>query len=117
MLASRIGDKRSLSLTDIRTIPDLLSEYHVALWRNATARLAAEQIHTAATWEAFTELAEAQAGFIRAMWCGSRECEEAIKAQTNATTRNMPFEDTEDTGACIWCGKKGGSLVYFAKAY
>lgn len=59
--------------------------------------------------------------FARAMWCGSRECEEKLKADTAITTRNMPFNQERISDTCACCGKKldenEGKLIFFAKAY
>ena len=39
------------------------------------------------------ELGEAvQDGFAKAMWCGDRACEDKIKDEFNASSRNMPFD-------------------------
>ena len=58
-------------------------------------------------------------GFAKAMWCGGRECEDAIKEKFNASSRNMPFDQAGarfgDT--CVCCGKKAEKVMYFAKAY
>lgn len=56
-------------------------------------------------------------GFARAMWCGDRACEDAIKEQFNASSRNMPFDQTPVGDHCVCCGKPAKKLIYFAKAY
>ena len=58
-------------------------------------------------------------GFARAMWCGDRACEDAIKEKFNASSRNMPFDqDAYRFGdTCVCCGKKADKVMYFAKAY
>ena len=56
-------------------------------------------------------------GFAKAMWCGDRACEDAIKEQTNASSRNMPFDQTPTGDTCVCCGKHAEKLIYFAKAY
>jgi len=64
------------------------------------------------------ELSKAvETGFAKAMWCGERACEEAIKEQTNASSRNMPFDQTPMDDHCVCCGKHAEKLIYFAKAY
>ena len=64
------------------------------------------------------ELGEAvENGFARAMWCGDRACEDQIKQEYNASSRNMPFDQTPTGDACVCCGKKAKKLIYFAKAY
>ena len=59
-----------------------------------------------------------QNGFVKAMWCGDRACEDRIKEMTGATTRCMPF-DADDIGSdtCVCCGKKAKAMTYFAKSY
>lgn len=56
-------------------------------------------------------------GFAKAMWCGDRACEDQIKADAGATSRNMPFDQTPIGDTCVCCGKKAKKLIYFAKAY
>ena len=51
------------------------------------------------------------------MWCGDRACEDKIKELTNASSRNMPFDQTPIGDTCVCCGKKAHKLIYFAKAY
>ncbi|MFO7810589.1 MAG: proline--tRNA ligase, partial [Candidatus Delongbacteria bacterium] len=56
--------------------------------------------------------------FARSHWCGSLECEEAIKNELKVTVRNIPFsKETEPSGKCIYCGEKSKRRVIFAKAY
>ena len=56
-------------------------------------------------------------GFAKAMWCGDRACEDAIKEKFNASSRNMPFDQTPIEDHCVCCGKPATKLIYFAKAY
>ena len=56
-------------------------------------------------------------GFARAWWCGSEECEEKAKADTQATIRCIPFDTPEAKGACIVCGEQAGDVAIFARAY
>ena len=63
--------------------------------------------------------------FAKAMWCGSRECEDKVKEMTSASTRVMPFDQTPVGTKCVCCGKNllkedgttDGKVIYFAKAY
>lgn len=64
------------------------------------------------------ELAEVvQTGFAKAMWCGDEACENAIKEQFQATSRNMPFDQSPVGEKCVYCGKDAEKVMYFAKAY
>jgi prolyl-tRNA synthetase len=55
--------------------------------------------------------------FVKAMWCGSPECEKAVKERTSASSRVMPFDQTPVSETCVCCGKKADKVIYFAKAY
>lgn len=72
---------------------------------------------TAANFEEFKDAIENKPGFVKAMWCGDRACEDAIKEKTGATSRCMPFEQEEITDTCVCCGKKAKAMVYWGKAY
>ena len=76
-----------------------------------------ENTHTATNWEEFTDILEKKQGFIKGMWCGDHECEIAIKEETGATTRCMPFEQENLGEVCVHCGKPAKKMVYFGKAY
>ncbi len=59
-----------------------------------------------------------QDGFVKAAWCGERACEDAIKEKTGATSRNMPFDQTDrPSDVCICCAKPATKTMFFAKAY
>jgi prolyl-tRNA synthetase len=60
---------------------------------------------------------EGRPGFVIAGWCGSSACEARIKAETQATLRNIPFTTAEPTGTCILCGGPATAEAWFAKAY
>lgn len=53
--------------------------------------------------------------FVRAGWCGCRECEDAIKAETAASARIMTEQNTHEK--CTVCGKPSKHTVIFARAY
>ena len=63
------------------------------------------------------ELAEQENGFIKAMWCGKRECEDVIKEEVGVTSRCMPFDEQNQTGKCVCCGENAEKLVYWGKQY
>ena len=43
--------------------------------------------------------------------------EAQIKAETQATIRNMPIAGTPPAGACVRCGRPAITSAWFAKAY
>ena len=76
-----------------------------------------ENTHIAKNWDEFTDILQKKQGFIKAMWCGDEACENAIKEETGATTRCMPFEQENLSETCVYCGKPAKKMVYFGKAY
>ena len=67
--------------------------------------------------ETFEKNLNENPGFVKAMWCGDRACEDAIKEKTGATSRCMPFEQEHLSDKCICCGKEAKYMVYWGRAY
>ena len=83
------------------------------------ARRTFREEHTTrvATYEEFKAAMEGRPGFVIASWCGSEECEAQIKADTQATLRNIPFGSEAVAGPCVKCGKPSTLQPWFAKSY
>ena len=81
--------------------------------------LAHRDAHTyeAHTTEEFRDIVANKPGFVKAMWCGERACEDEIKEKTGATSRCMPFVQERIAETCVCCGKLAKKLVYWGKAY
>ena len=91
----------------------LLGDISETMYERAKARMDA-RIVRAETLEEL--LAGVEGGnFVRAGWCGCRECEDKVKEFAQATARVLDGENTSDK--CIVCGKKAESTVVFARAY
>lgn len=100
------------TLTD--TVKKLLDDIHESLYNRALAFREAKTVDATT----FEELKNGvNGGFVRSMWCGDRECEDAIKEKTGATTRCMPFEQKHLSDVCVHCGKPAKAMTYFAKSY
>ena len=100
------------TLTD--TVKKLLDDIHESLYNRALAFREAKTVDATT----FEELKNGvNGGFVRAMWCGDRDCEDAIKEKTGATTRCMPFEQKHLSDVCVHCGKPAKAMTYFAKSY
>jgi prolyl-tRNA synthetase len=74
-----------------------------------------ENTFEANTFDGFKELVE-KGGFIKMKWCGEMDCEKAIKEETTATVRVIPFGEGIK-GKCVKCGREAKYLAYFAKSY
>ncbi len=76
-------------------------------------------VHTyeATDMDTFVKTVEEKPGFVKAMWCGSQECEDKIKEITGATSRCMPFKQETLADTCVCCGKPAVKMVYWGRAY
>ena len=108
-------EKTVVSLDNItEAVGEILEKMQADMLAKATAHRDANT-HEAHNWEEFTDILTRKQGFIKAMWCGDRACEEAIKDETGATTRCMPFEQEHLSDVCVHCGKPAKTMVYFGK--
>ncbi|GFR36363.1 proline--tRNA ligase [Thermobrachium celere] len=76
-----------------------------------------EHTYVATNMEEFKDIVENKPGFIKAMWCGDRACEDKIKEETGATSRCIPFEQETLSDKCVCCGKPAKHMVYWGRAY
>jgi prolyl-tRNA synthetase len=97
-------------------VVDLLDEIQQSLYRRAL-QFRDEHTSRAATYDEFKETMEGRPGFVIAGWCGSADCEAQIKAETQATLRNIPFGSEQVSGTCVRCGQPSTVEAWFAKAY
>ncbi|MBL8092017.1 MAG: proline--tRNA ligase, partial [Anaerolineales bacterium] len=103
----------SQSLLD-STVSGLLDEIQSSLLKRATEYRNAN-IHNPKDFEELKQVV--QDGWAFSYWCESTECEKKVKEEAKATTRNIPFNQPEQEGTCIVCGKPSKRKVYFARAY
>lgn len=97
-------------------IPELLEDIHKSMLEAAT-KAREEKTNIATTMEEFNDIVENKTGFVKAMWCGDKDCEDKIKEDTGATSRCIPFEQEELSDTCVCCGKKAKHMVYWGRAY
>jgi prolyl-tRNA synthetase len=76
-----------------------------------------EHTQRVSTYEEFKAAMEGRPGFVIAPWCGAAACEAQIKAETQATIRNMPLASAKPSGRCIHCDAPAQFEAWFAKAY
>lgn len=110
-------EKRVVAFDELsETVGELLDTMQREMYERARLH---RDTHTyeARSWDEFTSILETKPGFIKAMWCGEEECETAIKDETGATTRCMPFEQEHLSDVCVHCGKPAKKMVYFGRAY
>ena len=113
-------DNREKSFVSIDNIVDEvkcgLDALLKAIYEKALANREARTF-TASTLEELTAIANEKSGYIKAMWCGDRECEEKLKEIADVTSRCMPFDAEPIGDKCVCCGREAKKLVYWGKAY
>ncbi len=110
-------EKAAIPMADLATrVPALLEEIQQSLLARAR-QFRDEHTSTAATWDEFKAAMEGRPGFVIASWCGEASCEAAIKAETQATLRNIPMGSPNVDGQCVRCHAASRVKAWFAKAY
>ena len=111
------GEKIFVSLDELETkIPELLEAVRDGLYQKAIDRRAA-MTFTAKDYAELKDIADNKPGFIKAMWCGDRECEDKLKDELGITSRCIPFEQEHLCDTCVCCGKPAKHMLYWGKAY
>lgn len=106
--------------TPIDGIQEKVAEVLAAMQKDMLAKAKAHMdvmTYEAASTEDFRKHFENQLGFVKAMWCGEKECEEKIKEDLGVTSRCIPFEQKKLSDTCVCCGKPAKKMVIWAKAY
>lgn len=96
-------------------IKRLLSDVHESMYRKAEA-FRDSRIKEAHTLDELKKYLD-EGNFVKAMWCGSQECELKVKELMQATILIMPFDQTPIDDKCIADGSPAKKLVIFARAY
>ena len=97
-----------------QTVSAALDEIQQSLYECALAFQRANTFEPAGYAE-FKQVVER--GWAYAWWCGDRACEAAIKDDTRATSRCIPFDQPGGQGVCVRCGGAAKEQAYFARAY
>ena len=97
-------------------VRSLLEDIQANLYSRAKAFLEG-MISEAHSYKEFRDKIEGKGGFVKACWCGSRECEDAIKEETGADIRLIPIEEEKVFSSCIYCGREAAYVAYFGRAY
>ncbi len=113
-------DTREKMVCDIASLPEkigeLLPQIQKDMYERAKKHLE-EHTFEAPDKATFESLFEDTKGFVKAMWCGSRECEEKIKEDYSVTSRCIPYKQEQLSDVCVCCGKPATKMVYWGRAY
>ena len=105
----------NLSELEIR-VKEILKDIQKNMYQTCKKRMEAKTT-VAHNLEEFQENMYKEQGFIKAMWCGSSECEAKIKELTAAKSRCIPFEQEKVGDTCVCCGKKADKMVIWGRQY
>ncbi len=107
-------EKQECSLGDVDAILNLLKEVQVNMLEKSR-KMRDSKIKEADSVEGILEAVETK-NFVKAPWCGCRECEDKIKEKTQATSRIIS-QDKVENKVCAVCGKKAEKIIVYARAY
>jgi len=111
--------KESVSLDALETrLPELLDEVQKALFQRAL-EFRAQNMHTTESYDEFKQIIAEQRGFVRVKWCEDSKAELAVKEETKATIRVIPFDQPEGgvQGKCFYSGRPATCEAIFARSY
>lgn len=97
-------------------VPQLLEGIQTGMLQRAEDFLH-DNTRDATTYDQFKTIMSTNKGMIRAFWCEKPDCEAAIKEETKASTRCLPFDAPEEKGSCVHCGEAATHQWLFAQSY
>ena len=110
-------EKVFVSLDELETaIPAQLEALRKDLYQRALENRE-KRTWAATTMDEVKELAKANTGYIKTMWCGDLACEMKMKEEAGLSSRCMPFEQEQLSDVCPCCGKPAKTMVYWGVAY
>jgi prolyl-tRNA synthetase len=110
-------EKQVVSIEGIENyIQTLLDDIQANIF-NKALKFREEMTTPVDSYEEFKEVLQNKGGFISAHWDGTPETEQAIKEETKATIRCIPFDQVPEDGKCIYSGKPSKGRVLFALSY
>ena len=111
------GEKTFVPLADLESaVQQLLRDVHDNLYAMAEKNLE-DNTFDLTTWEEVRDMARGRGGFARTKWCGSLECELAMKEKAGVSSRCMPLKQSGTVGKCPVCGKECTTDIYWGVAY
>ncbi len=111
------AEKQEVSLDNVEEVVAQLLEDIQENMYNTALKHRDEHTYVAKSMDEFADTVKNRPGFIKSMWCGSRECEDRIKEYNGASARCIPFKQEKVADTCVCCGKPAKHMVYWAVAY
>lgn len=112
-----IGEKIAVKLSEVENkLDEILKDIHENMFKVCEERMK-NKTTIAHNLEEFKNNIEKEQGFIKAMWCGSQECEEKIREITGVKSRCIPFNQEKIDNKCVCCGKDAKDMVIWGRQY
>jgi len=111
--------KEPVTLGALETrLPELLEEVQQALFQRAVD-FRNNNTHYTDSYDEFKQIIAEKRGFVRVKWAEDSAAELAIKEETKATLRVIPFDQPEGGvhGKCFYTGKPATCEAIFARSY
>ena len=111
------GEKTFLPLDELESgVKALMDQIHDNLYTMALKNRE-DNTFDIATPEEAKAIVDGKGGFLRSKWCGSVECELAMKERAGVSSRCMPLAQSGTEGVCPVCGKSCTTDIVWGIAY
>ncbi len=111
------GEKIETPIDQVEAkVGELLEQVQHDMFEKAKTRRD-NQTYVAHNMDEFRDIFAKKSGFVKAMWCGDRACEDKIKEELSVTSRCIPFEQEQISDVCVCCGKPAKKMLYWGRAY
>ncbi len=111
-------EKTNVFINDdvVSNVKTLLNDIQNNLYNIALERRN-EMTYVAKSMDEMKEIISNHPGFVKAMWCGNKECEDKIKEIKGTKSRCIPFEQEHISDKCVCCGKDAKEMVIWGIQY
>ena len=106
----------SLDTNLVEYFKEQIDVMHNDMFNRAKKRME-EKTYECHNMDEIKEVMENHPGFIKAMWCGSEDCEKEIKEIRGTKSRCIPFEQEKIDTKCVCCGKEAKDMVVWGIQY
>ncbi len=120
MIAVRRDDRSKTTISfaaDIATeITRIIDNMHNDMYQKAKTRNE-QKTYTCTDLNQVKAVMKNGSGFIKAMWCGSLECELKMKEINGIKARCIPFNQERLANQCVCCGQEAKEMVIWGIQY
>lgn len=111
-------EKTNVFINDdvVSRVKTLLNDIQNNLYNRALERRN-EMTYVAKSMDEMKGIISNHPGFVKAMWCGNKECEDKIKEIKGTKSRCIPFEQEHISDKCVCCGMDAKEMVIWGIQY